>query len=338
MIIENQDFVENNNNNNKTTGNTKQPLSDKESFGTQLKSARVANQTSIDEIANSLNLETKIIQAIEEMDIKNLPSTAFVCGYIRSYAQILKLDADQLVQDYLKATVPIEKLLKPKNKNTSMSVKIKPIYLFAFITIIVVVVIWYIKNEEERLQKENIEQAQKINKNTTNNNNVNNAVNDKISDKVAPITRASIEPENEEQTADIADIPATITSSQIPVPDYQKTDVELKPNTEKIINDKLLPNILPPKLTINISTTDQSWVEIQDRSQKQLYYKLLNKNEQINIEGFYPFYLSIGNASTVSVKVNDVNFDFKEYIRLSNTAKFSINNKNLKKIQEQKHE
>jgi cytoskeleton protein RodZ len=352
MIIENQDFVENNNN--KTNNSKKRSLSDKESFGTQLKSARVAVQISIDDIAHSLNLETKIIQAIEEMDSKNLPSTAFVCGYIRSYAKILKLDANQLVQDYLQETSNADKPLQTKTKKSNFTflANIKPTHIFALIIVIIIAVVSYIKTQETQEEEQNTEQEQ-INSPTSTNNNA--ATQQQKSDNNAntngaiPITRDSDPNVNTNQTIELPttnniDIPivisqdgddkktATITPNSPPIEDNQLPSSNNTATTES--NNTLLPNPLPSKLTLNISTTDQSWVEIQDRAKKQLYYKLLSKNEEINIDGFYPFAVSIGNASTVSIKINGINFDFKDHIRSSNTAKFNINSINLKKIQE----
>ncbi len=52
---------------------------------------------SIQEVASSLNLGVDSIEALEADDYDKLPGTTFVKGYIRSYAKLLKLDVEGLM-------------------------------------------------------------------------------------------------------------------------------------------------------------------------------------------------------------------------------------------------
>src|SRR6185312_14998470 len=65
----------------------------------------------------SLKINPKILKAIEESDEKNLPAKTFLRGFIRSYAQYLRLDVEEILkqfQDELGSTRPAE----PKNETT----------------------------------------------------------------------------------------------------------------------------------------------------------------------------------------------------------------------------
>ena len=49
---------------------------------------------SVQEVAANLNLGIDTIEALESEDYGSLPGSTFVKGYMRSYAKLLKLDAE----------------------------------------------------------------------------------------------------------------------------------------------------------------------------------------------------------------------------------------------------
>ena len=69
------------------------------SAGKILSEKRQELEISIEEVAGSLNLGVDAIQALESDDYDRLPGTTFVKGYIRSYAKLLKLDAENLMDN-----------------------------------------------------------------------------------------------------------------------------------------------------------------------------------------------------------------------------------------------
>lgn len=66
-------------------------------IGELLKKEREARGISIHEIGMSLKINPKILKAIEEGDEKNLPSKTFLRGFVRSYAQYLRLNVDEVL-------------------------------------------------------------------------------------------------------------------------------------------------------------------------------------------------------------------------------------------------
>lgn len=67
-------------------------------IGEILKAEREKKQMSIHEIATSLKISPKILKAIEEGDSANLPAKTFLRGFIRSYAQYLRLDVNEILK------------------------------------------------------------------------------------------------------------------------------------------------------------------------------------------------------------------------------------------------
>ena len=74
-----------------------QSLSPNETAGQILSSARIGWDLTVEEVAESLNLGVDTIKALEKDDYAGLPGYTFVKGYIRSYANILRLNPEEVI-------------------------------------------------------------------------------------------------------------------------------------------------------------------------------------------------------------------------------------------------
>jgi hypothetical protein len=73
-------------------------------IGASLEEARNRAGLSIDEAADATKIRVKYLAALEAEDWAVLPSTAYAKGFLRTYARMLGLDADELVDAYRRAT------------------------------------------------------------------------------------------------------------------------------------------------------------------------------------------------------------------------------------------
>jgi cytoskeleton protein RodZ len=73
------------------------------SFGEKLKREREKRKISLDEIALSTKIGTRMLHALEEEKFDQLPGGIFNKGFVRAYARHVGLDEDQAVADYLEA-------------------------------------------------------------------------------------------------------------------------------------------------------------------------------------------------------------------------------------------
>lgn len=69
--------------------------------GSLLASARKQQNRTVEEIADELNLSVTQIKTIELDQSEGLPEPTYVRGYIRSYAKLLGLDPEQVLENYL---------------------------------------------------------------------------------------------------------------------------------------------------------------------------------------------------------------------------------------------
>lgn len=84
--------------------------------GEMLKSERINKKLSVQDVAASLKLSSKIITAIEAGNLDELPAKTFVRGFVKSYAQLLGLDAHLVLrqfQEEMGSTNPLPKVPPP---------------------------------------------------------------------------------------------------------------------------------------------------------------------------------------------------------------------------------
>ncbi len=66
--------------------------------GAALQAAREARDLSIPQVADRLKLSSAAVSALEANDWDRLPAPVFVRGYIRTYARLMALDDEELLE------------------------------------------------------------------------------------------------------------------------------------------------------------------------------------------------------------------------------------------------
>ena len=91
------------------------------SVGEQLKSAREARRLAVIEIAQTLKLGARQVQALENGDWQSLPGPTFIRGFVRNYARLVQLDSAPLMAqlDGL-LQKPVDTLAIPETRPTHM--------------------------------------------------------------------------------------------------------------------------------------------------------------------------------------------------------------------------
>ena len=73
---------------------------DRSSIGRRLAAARKERELDIRVVASELHLDTSTIEALEADDMAALPAAIFVKGYLRSYARLVGLPEDEIVDAF----------------------------------------------------------------------------------------------------------------------------------------------------------------------------------------------------------------------------------------------
>ncbi|WP_298142100.1 helix-turn-helix domain-containing protein [uncultured Acinetobacter sp.] len=94
--------MEINPNSSQSTGSSTVPnaLGNVQRPGEYLRQVRINQKRELADIAKALNIPEKTLAALEKDDYKLLPEATFIKGYYRSYAKLLKVDANNIIQRF----------------------------------------------------------------------------------------------------------------------------------------------------------------------------------------------------------------------------------------------
>ncbi|MBC7372116.1 MAG: helix-turn-helix domain-containing protein, partial [Bdellovibrionaceae bacterium] len=99
--------------------------------GELLKKAREQKGLSINEIGLSLKISSKILKAIEDGNLSQLPAKTFLRGFVQSYASYLRVDVNEIMrifQEEMGSTRPSPLIQMPERDETlETSDKMPPI-------------------------------------------------------------------------------------------------------------------------------------------------------------------------------------------------------------------
>jgi transcriptional regulator with XRE-family HTH domain len=112
-----------------------------ESIGLTLQQARQKRRLKLETISKKTKISIRYLKALEAEDWDVFPASAYVQAFLRSYANSLNLDSDELVREYKKyleptTKVPVAERLIPKGMRT------KKMTILPLAVSIVVLIIW----------------------------------------------------------------------------------------------------------------------------------------------------------------------------------------------------
>jgi len=126
-------------------------------FGELLSEAREQAGYSQQDVAVELHLKPELIQAIDDEKLDELPEPAYVRGYLRSYARMVSVDVDTVLNAYssLNHETPEWEFNEPARHEVAQGRKLTPVTIIVFVIILGLLVTWLLtegngsKNETE---------------------------------------------------------------------------------------------------------------------------------------------------------------------------------------------
>jgi cytoskeleton protein RodZ len=271
--------------------------------GKRLQAQREEIRMTRDEVAHNLHLDVRLITALEEDDYEKLPAPSYICGYLRSYARLLKLPENEIVESYTHGQ-EISAALLPENVNIAS--KVKPVSKTSYSPIIMVLIllaviaVGFILFETTTSQK--TDQA-----------------NDTVTERIILPSEGESRKSTEEATTYINNETATVDSPATPATDNEPTEItEFKKNntaTDEKITLKQPPVASKIRPNLRLAYFEDSWTEVVDAGGERLLYRLVAKGSDIALQGKAPFTLLLGNAPGVKVYYQGKEFDHERYQR-----------------------
>ena len=294
--------------------------------GQELAAAREARGLALADVAQQLKFAPRQLEALEAEQFSALPGATFARGMVRSYARLLKLDPDPLVERIAgHFQVPDSNKLAARYHQPvpfhDSARKSTFVYLGLSLGVLVLVGAVAYEWQQERT-------AAAKSKGTA----VAKAKESKPrAAEPAPVEEAALAPAvvpvpvatdkgKSTSTAAVAPPPAVIAEKpKAVVPEKPKAAVAEKPMVvaaEKPADkaaDK--PRVVTGPHRLVVRTEGEAWIEIKDAADRMLVSSLNPAGSERVVRGKPPYQLVIGNASNVRVLYDDKLIDLAPYTK-----------------------
>lgn len=271
--------------------------------GETLRRQRETLGLSVSEVANSLKLNPRQVEALESGRFDLLPGAAFTRGFLRNYARLLKIDPAPLLAG-LQASVASEtvELSPASNAQGDMPQigrgrfrrSVIPGVLAALALFGIVVAGWYYDTQRKKVADDLIASAPAPAGEAVGASPAVGASSQDSDAGKAPDTAPTT------TTADSGSVQTTPAAPPLPVP--LKVD-EPAPASAPVVaaNGK-------DRLVFDFS--QDAWIEVKDKNGKSVVTKLGKAGSREEFEVVPPFAIVIGNARSVKLERNGQPVDF----------------------------
>jgi len=301
--------------------NTPQNTEASETVGEILRNKREEIGLSLDEITEKLNLDSNLIELLENNDFEKFKVETYLKGYLRAYSKLLGIDGDRIIKLYKESNPEKEPEIlpdvKPKNQKNSSDRSVKLFSYIIGLSIALSMLIWYQKNITIKPD--------------ANNNNIGNIELNKNNKINGVDTSYKIITHSDYWQWPIDNIPDRYRDSGENDNSKSVKNEKIKDNIkENVIQEEVLETEESPIYetqqsadTVVLNLRGDSWIEIYDREGNRLFLDLARSGKNYIINGDSPFDILLGAANEVSVEFNGSLVNIEPYIRYG-IARFTL--------------
>ena len=301
--------------------NTPQNTKASETVGEILRNKREEIGLSLDEITEKLNLDSNLIELLENNDFEKFKVETYLKGYLRAYSKLLGIDGDRIIKLYKESNPEKEPEIlpdvKPKNQKNSSDRSVKLFSYIIGLSIVLSMLIWYQKNITIKPD--------------ANNNNIGNIELNKNNKINGVDTSYKIITHSDYWQWPIDNIPDRYRDSGENDNSKSVKNEKIKDNIkENVIQEEVLETEESPIYetqqsadTVVLNLRGDSWIEIYDREGNRLFLDLARSGKNYIINGDSPFDILLGAANEVSVEFNGSLVNIEPYIRYG-IARFTL--------------
>jgi cytoskeleton protein RodZ len=313
-----------------TTPNTQVAAATPNGPGSQLRQARLDLKLAPEDVANILRLSPKQIVALEDDDYGHLPGPTYVRGYLRSYAQLLGLAPEKIIEIYNQlpsavAPVDLTKLTTPEQV-TSKDYRVQLVTLTVAAILIGLSAIWWQGSEKEQSHPaapvgptQQLESEAGVSDVT---------LPPQLPPATTPATGTAAIPEPAKTQPPVSPAPAAPGAARTPAIVTAPAPTGTSATTPQA--STVAPTGAPPaaaasgpRVRVTLHADQESWVDVRDANQNRLLYETLPAGRVVTLEGTSPLSVFLGNVDGVRVEFNGRPFDANRYKR-GPVARFTL--------------
>ena len=281
--------------------------------GAMLKEMRLQKGLKTADIAKKLCIRKMYLEAIEDSNYKEIPPLPYGVGFIRSYANFLGLNSENIVELYKEETNLSEpqdiKVLEPQPEASMPGIQY---LLISLLAIALIYIGWNLFSQEDALPpEENLTSVQPDEQPADSGVIVVEDFNfEPPAPEVEPVDAAEVV---ENQPEKVAAPQITVSEDAYPIAEdtTQATAGEniapAAPEPQETVNDTPQQNAQPaiPDKGVFIEVLKETWVEVKDETKLYLS-KVLHKGDTYRVPEGKGMILSFGRHDGANVYINGV--------------------------------
>jgi len=283
--------------------------------GERLAAARRDQKVALAEIAKELHISEQKVEALERNEFERLGAPVFAKGYMRKYAQLVGLDANEIVSDYdeLAAAIDTQPVIKARPR-PRREMSPGPWIVVIVIIIAAVTAYWFFTTRTSSpgigapAQQDTPLAIQQPEDDAPA---VEETADEVAAEEAGPTPLAENDAIDEQATI----VERTLVDERL-AEEPESTSLDAAPGPDNVLRNNGEMRLL---LTYN----GDCWTEISDATGRRLYFGLGSDGRTVELSGTAPFDVLLGNANNVSMQVNGSTYVIDSIDRLGR-ARFSV--------------
>jgi len=328
--------------------------------GRVLQKARQDLRLAPEDVAQILHLSSKQVVALEQDDYKSLPGPTYVRGYLRSYAQLLGLSPEKILESYNALTIAPKPLILPQSALPAQVTSGDRLVKLGTVAVVAVVLglvyLWW-RNEGETPEHAALSTPAAPSETSASTGGradmtqamtaspAGGAVSTETRPTVMPSPVESskpaatgVSPARDALTAanspeaakpgttghvTVSGMILNVTPGESPKP--QATTTAPARTDRAMVQARQVADIPAdaPRSRLVLYAAQESWADVRDAGDNKLLYENIPAGRSVTIEGVPPFNVFLGNADGVRVEFNGKSFDIGRYKR-GQVARFTL--------------
>ena len=280
-------------------------------IGSELAAARIAQGLEVADVARSLKLSHKQVEALEAEDFASMSGNTFVRGFIRNYAKLLQLDPRPLLERFQQGAPTEAHALSAASQQIVLpggAGKRRFIYLgVAAVLVIAAPILVYeaLHGQQEQAQPLGAMVAPPV------------ALRPQAAEPAVPAEAVAQPAETPEPAQPLAvPLPPPVVAAAVPEASRPVPNASVQPVVPAVDAGKPANAATAIKGNgIRLVFAGQSWVEIRDGRGKIILSEMNPGGSERQIDGVPPFSVVVGNASQVRIAYNGAQVDLASHLR-----------------------
>lgn len=272
--------------------------------GQQLRSAREVAAMTVDDIAQATKFSPRQVESLESDDYAALPGMTIIRGFVRSYAKLLRLDADVLLKALDVNAPPLQADVRPPDNMGVAEVpgersKIGPLLSLAIVLIVAAALLaaWQFWGPKAGAPSST-----------------------QVTSSVPSATSAGASnPDSVTGSPDHAagTNPAFSVAAPggVALPQPSGGGVADAGATRMGGAGNAAPPLTPDGAVLHFQFEDRSWVEVVDATKRVLHSGENTAGSQLQLSGQAPFEVVVGNAARVKLQYGERTVDLAPHTR-----------------------